>query len=325
MRVLVTGSSGFIGSHAAEHLVAKGCEVVVTGRNAERLRALAEQGCRAVPADLARDDLAALTQGCDAVVHCAARASPWGKRSLFWNDNVVATQRLLEAARRNGSVRRFVLISTPSIYFRARNQLQITEAFTPPKHWPTHYAETKWIAEEHVRAAADLGPVILRPRAVFGPRDTAIVPRLVAVASTGRFPLPGGGLAWADVTYIDNVVAAIVAALEGGRQIEGQAFNITNDQPIQIRDLAERLFRALHVETRFVMIPRAAALTLASVMEQVAKLRPGQPEPRLTRYGVGLLAYSQTLSIAAARRALRYDPKVSIDEGIERYARWCAR
>jgi nucleoside-diphosphate-sugar epimerase len=325
MRVLVTGASGFIGSHTVEHLVARGREVIATGRNEERLRPLARSGCRIVSADLARDDLTALTEGCDAIVHSAARASPWGKRSLFWNDNVLVTQRLIEAARRAGSVRRFVLISTPSIYFRTRDQLQITEAFTPPKRWPTYYAETKWIAETHVRAAPELGPVMLRPRAVFGPRDAAIVPRLVAVARTGTFPLPGGGRSWADVTYIDNVVAAIVAALEGGKEIEGQAFNITNGQPIQIRDLVERLFPALGIKTRFVSVPRTVALALATVSEQFAKLRPGQPEPRLTRYGVGLLGYSQTLSIEAARQTLRYEPKVSIDEGIRRYAHWCAQ
>lgn len=325
MRVLVTGASGFIGSHTALELAQRGYEIVATGRSEDRLRLLSHAGCSIVAADLSTANLSGMIEGCDAIVHSAARASPWGERSLFWNDNVVVTQRLLDAARRSRTVRRFVLISTPSIYFRTRDQLQLTEEFTPPERWPTYYAETKWIAETCVRAAPELGPVILRPRAVFGARDAAIVPRLVAVARTGVFPLPGGGRAWADITYIDNAVAAIAAALEGGRELEGQAFNITNGQPIQIRDLAQRLFRALNIQTRFVSIPRTAALALASVSEQFAKLRPGRPEPRLTRYGVGLLGYSQTLSIGAARRALSYEPGISIDEGIERYARWCGQ
>lgn len=323
MRVLVTGASGFIGSHTAERLAAQGYEVIATGRSELRLRPLAERGCRIMAADLSRADLTALVERCDAVVHSAARASPWGARALFWNDNVVVTERLVEAARRSGTVRRFVLISTPSIYFRQRDQLQLTEAFTPPRRWPTLYAETKWIAETRVTCAPELGPVILRPRAVFGPRDTAIVPRLVAVAKTGVFPLPGGGGAWADVTYVDNVVAAIFAALTGGREIEGRAFNVTNGEPIQVRDLTQRLFHALCIKTRLVTVPRSAALALARIAEQMAKLRPGQPEPRLTRYGVGLLAYSQTLSIEAARQWLQYEPTVSIDDGIARYARWC--
>lgn len=267
MRVLVTGASGFIGSHAAAHLAARGHEITATGRNEARLRPLVRAGCRIVPADLSTSDLATMLDGIEAIVHGAARASPWGERALFWNDNVISTQRLVAAARESGCVRRLVLVSTPSIYFRTRDQLQIPEAFTPPRRWPTAYAETKWIAETCVRDAPELGPVILRPRAVFGPRDTAIVPRLVAVAKSGVFPLPGGGRAWADVTYVDNVVDAIALASEGGKDIEGRAFNITNGEPIQVRDLARRLFRALGIETRFLAIPRTAALALASVSE----------------------------------------------------------
>jgi nucleoside-diphosphate-sugar epimerase len=63
-------------------------------------------------------------------------------------------------------------------------------------------------------------------------------------------------------------------------------------------------------------------MSLATVSEAIARLRPGQPEPRLTRYGVGLLGYSQTLSIAAARELIGYAPTVSTREGLERYAHW---
>jgi nucleoside-diphosphate-sugar epimerase len=324
VRVLVTGASGFVGSHIAMQLAARGDEVIATGRDAQRLRPLQQQGCRVVAMDLSQANLDSLVEGCTAVVHAAARAAPWGRPESFWNDNVIATQRLVQAARNSAEVRRFVLISTPGIYFRQRDQLQVTEEFTPPKRWPTHYAHTKWLAENCVKQAPDLGPVILRPRAIFGPRDAAIVPRLLAVARSGVFPLPGGGRAWTDLTYIDNVVAAVGLALDAGSQIEGRAFNITNGEPMQVRDLLQRLFDALNIKPRLVAVPRWVVLALAGVSEQMAKLRPGQPEPRLTRYGVGLLAWSQTLAIDAARQELGYAPQVSIDEGLARYARWCA-
>jgi nucleoside-diphosphate-sugar epimerase len=320
MRTLVTGASGFIGSHVATHLAAAGHEVVASGRDARRLEAVPNAHRQAC--DLVDGDLAAMLRSCEVVVHCAARAAPWGERSLFWRDNVLATQRLLEAARAAGTVRRFVFVSTPSIYFRARDQLQITEAFTPPLRWETAYAETKWIAETHVLAARDLGPVVLRPRAVFGPRDAAIVPRLSAVARSGAFPLPGAGRAWTDVTCVENVVDAICAAIAGGPQIEGHAFNITNGEPLRVRDLLGKLFGALGLAPRYISVPRGLALALAGVSESYARLKRGRPEPRLTRYGVGLLGYSLTLSIAAARRELGYVPGISLDEGIARYARW---
>jgi nucleoside-diphosphate-sugar epimerase len=322
MRVLVTGGSGFIGSHVARHLLAQGHDVLATGRNRARLSVLESAGCRIVSADLSADDLTVLVDGRDAVIHCAARAAPWGARSAFWNDNVVATERLVEATKRSGSVRRFVFVSSPSIYFRPQDQLQLTEAFTPPARWLTAYAETKWVSECRVLAVPEINPVVLRPRAVFGPGDAVIVPRLMAVAKSGLFPLPGGGQAWTDVTYIENVVEAITQALIGGADVVGKAFNITNGESIRIRDLLQRLFAALNVSPRFVSIPRGLAFGLAGVSERIAQGLRVKTEPRLTRYGIGLLGYSQTLSIEAARQSLGYSPRISIDEGIARYARW---
>jgi len=287
-----------------------------------RLSSLSDLPCVVKTADLSVDDLACLFEGTDAVVHCAARAAPWGKRDLFWADNVSSTERLLQAARLAGSVRRFVHLSSPSIYFRRRDQLNIPESFEPPQRWYGAYAETKWICEERVRAEPVLGPIILRPRAVFGARDAAIVPRIAAVARSGIFPLPGGGTAWTDVTYVENVVSAVERALACERRLEGRAFNISNGEPIQVRDLIRRLLKSLNLRARLITMPRGVTMALAALCEQAARLRRTQREPRLTSYGVGLLAYSQTLSIAAARKDLGYEPAISIDEGLDRYARW---
>jgi len=322
VRILVTGASGFLGSHVARRLALGGHDVVATGRDSAKLAALSDTSCEVKSADLSADNLGQLVDHCDGVVHCAARAAPWGERRLFWRDNVLATERLLAATRRSGSVRRFVFLSSPSIYFRRRDQVNLTERFSPPRRWATAYAESKWEGEIRVLAAHEIGPVILRPRAVFGPRDAAIVPRIVAVAQSGLFPLPGGGEAWTDVTYVDNVVTAIEEALNKDRSVEGLTFNVTNGEPIRVRDLLSRLMTALGLRVKFISVPRALALTLAVLSEQSAKLHYPWREPRLTSYGIGLLSYTQTLSIEAARRTLGYRPLVTIDEGFARYARW---
>jgi nucleoside-diphosphate-sugar epimerase len=218
-----------------------------------------------------------------------------------------------------------VQISTPSIYFRYQNQENIAEAFTPPKRWLTHYAETKWAAECRVREVPTLGPIILRPRAVFGPGDRAIVPRILAAVQRGALILPNGGKAWIDITYVDNVVSAVEQALIADRKFEGKAFNITNGEPLQVRDMLTRLFAALDVRVRFRSTPISLALMAACASEAVAKLRAGSPEPRLTTYSVGLLGYTQTLSLEAARICLNYSPVVTINQGLEQYARWWSR
>jgi nucleoside-diphosphate-sugar epimerase len=322
MRVLVTGASGFIGSHVARHLATMGHEVLAQGRDSQRLSGVELAGCQIHNLDLARDDLKDLVNGQSAIIHCAAKSAPWGRAQEFYNDNVRATDRLLAAAYATGSVRRLVHFSSPSIYFRFGDQVNLGEAFVPPHRWPTHYARTKWESECSVRRYPDLSPIILRPRAVFGPGDRAIVPRLIAVAESGFFPLPAHGRAWTDVTYVENVVAAVVAALHAPSALAGRAFNITNNEPIQVRDLLARLFKALGIRTRMVPIPRALMLGLACCNEWFNSSFISGSEPRITLYGSGLLSFSQTLSIAAAQQELAYVPAISLNEGLGRLASW---
>lgn len=322
-RVLVTGATGFIGSHVLRRLADAGHDVVASGRDRARLDALERDGVQVAPADLVSEPLESLVDGAEAVVHCAALASPWGLREAFVRANVEATGRLLDVARRAG-VRRFVHLSSPSIYFQLRDQRDIPEAFAPPERWINAYAETKWLSEERVRDAVERGlpAVVLRPRAVFGERDQAIFPRLLALARRGWFPMIGGGKAMVDVTYVGNVAAAVESALKPHVPADGRSFNITNGEPMPVAELLSMLFASLRLQVRTVQLSRGAALALARMAEWAAHVRPGSPEPRLTRYGVGVLGFSQTLDIRAARQQLGYAPHVSVAEGIERFARW---
>ncbi|MDR2871635.1 MAG: NAD(P)-dependent oxidoreductase [Xanthomonadaceae bacterium] len=320
MRILVTGASGFIGRHAALRLAAKGHRVVATGRDHSRLRGL-DISTAVIAADLTSDPLMPLLNDCEAVVHCAALSAPWGRAEDFQRANVDATRRLALAARKAGVVR-FIHIGSPSIYFRFADQYEVKEAFTPPKRWITHYARSKWESEETLRSLHGRVPhaLILRPRAVFGEGDQAILPRLLAMAAGGRFPLIGGGNALIDITHIDNVVDAIELALQADGLPHGRAYNITNGNPIRAGELMSKVFDALNMTVRWVRLPRKLALTAAGLAELIARIRPGCPEPRLTRYGVGVIGYSQTLDISAARNELGYEPGISIDAGIRRFA-----
>ncbi|WP_281851464.1 NAD(P)-dependent oxidoreductase [Dyella sp. GSA-30] len=322
-RVVVTGASGFIGSHIARRLHAMGHDVLATGRDAGRLQPLAASGIATRSFDLIHDDLSALLASRDMVVHAAALSSPWGSRDAFIAANVDATQRLLDAAQQN-SVQRFVHLSSPSIYFQLRDQYDTPEAFRPPRHWINAYAETKWLAEERVRVAAGQGlpSIVLRPRAVFGEGDRAIFPRLLTLAQRGWFPQIGHGEAMIDVTYVANVVAAVEAAMLPDAPGDGRAFNITNGEPMPVNALLAQLFRAVDLRVRMIPLPRGLAVALGYLSERWALARPGQPEPRLSRYGVGVLGYSQTLDISAARKQLGYRPMVSVAEGVERFASW---
>jgi nucleoside-diphosphate-sugar epimerase len=323
VRILVTGASGFIGQHVARTLLSAGHHVSATGRSAAALLTLREAGAQVMTADLAVDAIGDLVTGHAAVVNCAALAAPWGRRDLFLRNNVRATERLLAAAAAAG-VKRFVHLSSPSIYSSFRDQLGVAEGFTPPRRWTTHYGETKWLSEQLVldRRFAALEPIVLRPRAVFGEGDRVIVPRILEVARKGVFPIVNGGIAQIDVTYVTNVVMAVELALTTARENVGRAYNITNGEPTSVRELLDRLFTALGMRVRFVPLPEFVAYGVASLAEAVANLRSNGREPRLTRYGIALLAHSLTLDITAARERLGYAPRVSLQEGFERCAVW---
>jgi nucleoside-diphosphate-sugar epimerase len=322
-RILVTGASGFIGSHVVRALSVAGHDVLATGRDASRLAALADMSVLIKTADIACDPLETLVAGRDAVVHCAALSSPWGTRSAFQRANVDATRRLLDAANK-AHVRCFVHLSSPSIYFRLADQFDIPETFVPPRRWINAYAESKWQSEQCVADTryAGMSRIILRPRAVFGEGDRAIFPRILRVAERGWFPHIGDGKAVIDTTYVGNVADAVTAALMLPESAEPQVFNITNGEPLAVRELLDRLFESLGMPVRAVRLPRRTAVILGALAEGVAHLRPGQPEPRLSRYGVGVLGYAQTLDISRARDVLGYQPRVSIDEGIRRFSQW---
>lgn len=311
-KTLVTGATGGLGQILTARLLAAGREVVATGRDAEKGAALARAGAQFVRADLVRDDLAPLVAGCGSVFHLAALSSPWGARADFVAANLAATQRLLASAREAGCGS-FVFASTPSVYTRPRDQLGLTEASPLPHRLVNDYAETKLAAERAVLAASALGfhTVALRPRAIIGPFDQVLLPRLLHAAERGVLPLPGYGRALIEPTDARDVAAALMAAEARSEAAKGLVFNISGGVPVRLGDFAAHVFRKLGRQVRLVPIPAGLALGLAGVAEFVAVRRPGRPEPRLTRYAVMALGWSQTFDLTRARTILDWQPEYS--------------
>ncbi|HEX9067453.1 MAG TPA: NAD-dependent epimerase/dehydratase family protein [Ktedonobacterales bacterium] len=314
MRVLVTGGTGFLGQHTCARLLSRGDHVLALGRTASAERV--PRGIEPVPVDLCdRAAVIAACRGVDAVVHTGALSAPWGPASAFHAVNVGGTANVIEGCLRH-NVPRLVYISSPSVIFDGHDHLSATESMPYPAHFTSTYALTKKQGEDLVHAAeAHIETVILRPKALFGPGDNALLPRLIAVARRGRLPQIGDGHNLVDLTYVENAAQAISLALTS-RAAVGKTFHITNDEHVLLWGAIRDLLRQMGLPQPARTIPLARALVAASALEAVSTVT--RREPLLTRYSVMILAQTQTYDISAARRDLGYRPEVAMGEAIAR-------
>lgn len=315
MKVLVTGGTGFLGRYVARALLQRGDQVSLLGRDFSKVPDLLAQGAQALPVDLR--EYPAVQQACadvDAVCHCGALSAPWGKRSEFFATNVGGTQAIVDGCRQHG-VARLVYISSPSVIFDGRDHTNLSETAAYPPRFTSTYALTKKLGEDAVRACPQLPAVILRPKAIFGPGDQALLPRLIAAARRGRLPQIGNGDNLVDLTYVENAALAAVLALTAPAAVGG-TYTITNGESVVLWQLIRQVLQRLGIPAPRRRLPLSLAWSAALAMEAAAAL--SGREPLLTRYSVLILARNQTYDISAARRDLGYQPQISLAAGIER-------
>lgn len=324
MKLLVTGGGGFLGQALCRALLARGHEVASFSRS--RHAALDALGVRQLQGDLADRAavLAAFAEGFDAVLHNAAKAGTWGSYRSYFDANVTGTRNVIAACRAHG-IGRLVHTSTPSVAHRATHPVEGASADEVPygEGVKAHYAATKIIAEREVLAANDgaLATVALRPRLIWGPGDTQILPKLVARARSGRLRLVGGGDNRVDTTYIDNAAQAHVDALDHlrpGAACAGRAYFISNGEPWPLRDVLNGLLRAAGAPEVHASIPFGAAYAIGAVCEGLWTMLPLRGDPPMTRFLAEQLATPHWYSMAPAARDFGYVPRISMADGLAR-------
>lgn len=326
-RALVTGATGGLGLAVVETLRAEGYAVRATGRDPAARTRLEAMGAQVALADLTDPAQAArLCEGIDAVFHAAALSSPWGPDAVFRAINVTATETLLRAAREAGADS-FVFVSSPSIYTRPKDQVGLTEADAPTDRPMNAYAATKGEAERKVLAANAPGfaTVAIRPRAILGPDDKVLLPRVLRLVARGRFPVMRGGRALIELTDVRDAARALVLADIHRAAAAGRPFNISGGKPVTVRELALRLGVALDRPITMVPISIGFTMAAAGLAQAVCKVLPGRPEPPLTPYSVAALAWSQTFDLTQARAVLHYEPRHDPLETAEAMARLARR
>lgn len=321
MKALVTGGGGFLGGAIATKLRARGDEVRSFSRG--KHTHLESLGVEHVQGDLADSNaVSEAVRGVDLVFHVGAKAGVWGPYADYFAANVTGTENVLNACRQQ-SVPKLVYTSTPSVVFGAEDQEGVDESAPYPSRYETAYPETKARAERNVLGSngPELATVALRPHLIWGPGDNHLVPRIVARGRAGKLRKIGRKACLVDSVYIDNAADAHILAAERltpGADCAGKPYFISNDEPMPVFDLINKILAAAGAPPVTRSVPVSLAVAVGWMMETVYRVLSITDEPPMTRFVAHQLATSHWFDISAARRDLGYVPTISIEEGLTR-------
>lgn len=317
-KTLVTGATGFTGSHLARRLVEEGEDVVAFVRPTSDTAALEDLGVELRVVDITdADAVAGSFDGIGRVYHIAATFRvEHADLEVFRRVNRDAVGHLLEAARRAG-VERFVHCSTVGVQGEIDDPPATEDA---PYRPGDHYQRTKMEGELLARQAIAEGmPVaIVRPCGIYGPGETRFL-KLFRPIARGRFVMIGSGEVLYHLTYIDDLVDGILLA---GRRPEaaGRIFTLAGPRWTTLNELVEEIARALGVQPPRWRIPYgpvyAASVVCAAVCRAVGVSPPLYPRR------VEFFAKDRAFDISRARELLGYEPSVTLAEGLARTVAW---
>ncbi|MCJ7587921.1 MAG: NAD-dependent epimerase/dehydratase family protein [Candidatus Aminicenantes bacterium] len=317
---LVTGASGFIGSHLAESLVAAGDRVRALVRptaDANRLERLGVELCSGDLTDPA--SLERAVAGVERVFHCAALVADWDPQDLSARVNVAGSAALAEAALRAG-VRKFVHLSTTEVY--GHPDVRVSED-APYRYrgWP--YCDTKIEAEKRVWEChwRGLPATVLRPATVWGPRSKSVVVAFVKLLRSGQMRLIDRGRKTAGLCYIADLIDLMlrVGCPETGL---GRVYNVADGAATTWAEFVNGLAALLGLPPVRSSIPRALAYPAGWLMEKWAALRGAGHRPLLTRMASEFMGTHQGFSSERAQRELGWQPRVFLAEGLRLVGDW---
>jgi len=311
MRALVTGATGFVGSHLVEALAARGDEVVVLARRPERAAPLARFGVRVAIGTLDDDAaLAAAAEGAEVVYHLAGLTAA-ARPGDYLLANEAGTRRLVEAARRAApGLSRFVYLSSQAALGPSAPGQRLAE--DAPCRPVTAYGRSKLAGETVVRAAEDLPWTIVRPPAVYGPRDREFL-TLFRIVRSGLAPVIGTGAQQVSLVYAPDLADAIVRAGTAPAAAH-QTYHAAHAEVVSTRDLALAVGRAVGRTPVVLPVPGLLATPIVGLIGALSAAR-GRPSTLNLDKMAEFLAPAWTLSVEKAGRELDWRAAHDVAEG----------
>jgi len=320
MKILVTGGTGFTGSHLTRRLLEKGHKVVVIdnqrGLFFDELRELGAEIFIGSVSDV--NLVTKATNGCEVVHHLAAAFRKINlPKKMYWDVNVEGTRYLLEAALKYG-VQKFVYCSTCGVHGDIKQEPADEKAPIAPEDY---YQYTKYEGERVAVEFLEKGLkiVTLRPTAIYGPGDPERFLMLFKMVNKGRFLMFGDGKAHYHPVYIDNLVDAfeLAAASEKGN---GEVYLIADEKYYNLNDLISAIGETLSVQLNIRHLPFWPLWSAALACEVAFK--PFRVDPPLFRRRVDWFRQNRAFTIEKAKKELGFQPKVDIKEGLAITADW---
>lgn len=322
MKNLITGATGFIGSHIAERLMGEGEDVTALVRRTSNTEFLNTIGVRLIYGDINDfDSLKTAMKGMDSVYHSAAIADEWISQKEAYRVNVEGTKNLLECAKQE-NIKRFIYISSLAV-------LGMKDHYKDNENAPYYksgdsYIDTKIDAEKLVleyHRNFNLPVTIIRPGFVFGPRDKKLIPRILDNLNKNKFMFVGNGKNKIDVVYIDNLIDAILLAGKNPSCIS-QTYNVTNDSGMNLEDFIFKITDIWQIRRPSKHVPRPVAYLVCSMLGTWASIIKSKKPPYITKTRIKFLSLNLDFDVSKMRRELGYSPTVDIEEGLRRTKQW---
>lgn len=320
MRVLVTGGTGFTGSHLVKRLLDRGHEVLVI----DNQKGLFYDDLKARGATIELGSITdkvvvdKMVKGCEVVHHLAAAFRKLNVPDrYYWDVNVEGTRHLLDAAYRF-RVRKFIYCSTQGVHGHIQNPPgNELSPITPEDYYQLTKYEGEKVVGRYVENGLDA--VTLRPTAIYGPGDPGRFLILFRLVKRGSFLMFGNGNTFYHPVYIDNLVDAFELAAEKER-IRGQTYIIADEHYYSLNELVQHVASAMEVPIQIRHFPFWPVWTAAWACEALCK--PFRLSPPIFRRRVGWFRQVRAFSIEKARQELGYQPNVDLKEGLAETAKW---
>lgn len=312
---LVTGASGFVGSHLVADLLAEG------SGNVRALVRRAESAAELSGADVRIGDVREpaivgdAVQGVDVVYHCAAASGSASSTREAYDIALTGTRNVLEGLRRAGKGRAVLLTGLIVLGARhldaAAEDLPYRRSGDPASDVKIEIEQMAW--EYGQRHGVDV--VVLRPGLIYGPRDRRNLPQMIRALRGGRFAYIRSRDNVMPIVYIGDMVKAMRLAANTPAA-RGRAYHVTDGSSTPIGEFIDCLAGLLGCPPPQKVIPFAVPYLGCLLFESLAALRLYRGRAPISRTGMNYLGYSRIIDISRARRELGYEPRTSYRDGL---------